>query len=273
MRRHVFAAIAPVGTGKLPAELIYSSMEKIWIGTSGWSYTGWAGTFYPPKMSSSQWLGFYARQFPTVEINASFYRLPSGKMAQHWRDATPEGFLFAVKGSRLVTHLKKLTNTETALAVFFERMLPLGDRCGPFLWQLPPFLHKDAARLDRFLSQLPKGRHAVEFRHASWMASEVFDTLRRHHAACVWLSSWEMPRNFTITADFIYARFHGLEGGAAHNYSEAELAPWADHLRAAAREGVPSFAYFNNDVNARAPHNAKMLAQMVAGNLKSKMKN
>lgn len=238
-------------------------MEKIWIGTSGWSYTSWAGAFYPAKLSSSNWLPFYAGEFPTVEINATFYRLPSAKMPEAWRQTTPGQFVFAIKGSRFVTHLKRLGDVKEGLRVFFEHVEALKKKKGPFLWQLPPSLHKDIPRLSRFLSLLPKGRHAIEFRHHSWISDDVFGQLRNHNAACVWVSSLGMPRDFTITADFIYARFHGLEGGAAHSYTDAELSPWADHFRAAAREGIPSFVYFNNDVNARAPFNAKALREMV----------
>lgn len=239
-------------------------MEKIWIGTSGWSYTGWAGAFYPARLSSSHWLAYYASQFPTVEINATFYRLPSTKMVENWGHRAPGDFIFAVKGSRYLTHLKKLIDVSPGLEQFFDRIKPLDRHAGPILWQLPPFLTKDIPRLDAFLDQVPKNRrHAVEFRHPSWLEDDVFEILRRHKAACVWISSWIMPRKFAITADFIYARFHGLEGAAAHNYTKTELTPWAEHLVKAAEEGKPAFVYFNNDVNARAPHNAKILTEMV----------
>ncbi len=239
-------------------------MEHIWIGTSGWSYTGWAGAFYPARLSSSRWLAYYASQFPTVEINATFYRLPSLKMVEHWSQRAPGDFIFAVKGSRYLTHMKKLVGVGPGLEQFFERIAPLDSHTGPILWQLPPTLTKDVKRLDAFLEQVPKNfRHAVEFRHPSWIANDVFEVLRRHNAACVWISSWLMPRDFTVTADFLYLRFHGLDGAAAHNYTKAELAPWAHHLVKAAEEDKPAFVYFNNDVNARAPSNARMLMEMV----------
>lgn len=240
---------------------------NIWVGTSGWSYKGWAETFYPQKCPASKMLAYYATQFPTVEINATFYRLATTKMSREWHDQTPEGFLFAVKGSRYITHMRKLVDIEEGLERFFDRTEPLKERTGPILWQLPPFLHKSAQRLENFLQHLPEGhRHAVEFRHDSWICDEIFEILRRHNVACAWISSNVMPMDFTITADFIYGRFHGLEGGSAHNYTKKELEPWAEHLVKAAEERVSSYIYFNNDVNVRAPLNAKTLMGMVGHN-------
>ncbi len=240
---------------------------SIWIGTSGWAYKHWARSFYPEEVRKADELSFYASQFPTVEINATFYRLPTKSMVRGWREKAPDGFLFAVKGNRYITHMKKLREVDDALEKYLDRITPLHDRLGPVLWQLPPSLHKDAERLETFLRKLPKHyRHAVEFRHPSWIGDETFALLKKYRAAHVWLSSQAMPMNFTVTADFIYLRFHGLENGAAHDYSRAELEPWADQLVAQARAGKSAFAYFNNDWNSRAPLNAKMLMGM-AGDL------
>jgi uncharacterized protein YecE (DUF72 family) len=239
-------------------------VEKIWIGTSGWVYKGWANTFYPAKWPKSDSLAYYITQFPTVEINTTFYRLPSLPMVRGWHKKAPKGFLFAVKGSRYITHQKKLVNLGHGVRRYFARIKPLATHTGPVLWQLPPNLGKDLPRLEKFLAKLPKGyRYAVEFRHPSWIDTETFELLRQHKAACVWLSSLRMPMNFTITGDFIYLRFHGLENGAAHDYTKEELQPWADHLRAAASNGHAAFVYFNNDWNTRAPNNARMLMDMV----------
>jgi uncharacterized protein YecE (DUF72 family) len=240
-------------------------MSPVYIGTSGWVYKGWQKTFYPEDISASEHLEFYASQFPTVEINATFYRLPSLKMVQGWRQRAPRQFLFAVKGSRYITHMKKLVQLGGGLNRFIRRIQPLREHLGPILWQLPPFLEKDVPRLERFLRQTPaKLQHAVEFRHPSWYEDpEVFALLRRHQAAHVSLSSQGMPMKLEVTADFVYIRFHGLQGGAAHDYTRAELEPWAQHIREQSRRGRSVFAYFNNDLNVRAPGNARMLMELI----------
>ncbi len=237
------------------------------IGTSGWVYKEWAGNFYPKGWPKKDEFTFYARHFPTVEINATFYRLPTPKMVRGWHDRSPDGFIFAVKGSRYLTHLRRLRETGPGLKKYFRRLAPLGDRTGPILWQLPPNFHRqdeNVRRLERFLRRLPrKYRHAVEFRHPSWMNEETFTLLRRHHVACVWLSSLRMPADYTLTTDFVFLRFHGLAGGAYHDYTDDELRPWARQLVRAARRGIPAFVYFNNDLNTRAPLNARALMQLV----------
>lgn len=239
----------------------------IWVGTSGWVYKEWAGNFYPKGWPKKDEFGYYVRHFPTVEINATFYRLPTLKMVRGWRDKSPERFVFAVKGSRYLTHLRRLNDTGPGLRKYFSRIKPLADRTGPILWQLPPnFIKNDEMmqRLDRFLKKLPPHyQHAVEFRHPSWMDEQTFDLLREHKAANVWLSSLRMPADYTVTADFVYLRFHGLQGGAYHDYTKDELAPWAKQLARAASKGIPAYVYFNNDLNTRAPLNAEALMKML----------
>jgi uncharacterized protein YecE (DUF72 family) len=238
-------------------------MRRAYIGTSGWSYRSWEGTFYPARLPKSQQFAFYATNFPTVEINLTFYRLPTLKMAQNWRTKAPAGFMYAIKGSRFITHMKKLINAGQALHEFFHCLEPLCHRVAVVLWQLPPFLIKDVPRLDAFLRQVPKGYdHAVEFRNESWLTREVFTVLRRHRAAHVSVSSRAMPIDLTVTTDFTYIRFHGLQGGAAHDYCQAELEPWAAHIQKQVRQTRRVFAYFNNDVDAHAPANAKTLMNM-----------
>jgi uncharacterized protein YecE (DUF72 family) len=240
------------------------SVGNVYIGTSGWSYKSWDKAFYPPEIPKARQFEFYVKQFPTVEINNTFYRLPTPNAVRGWRDKAPPGFVYAVKGSRFITHMKKLTNLDGALEKYLERIRPSQKRIGAVLWQLPPFLKKDGERLEKFLRILPKSyRHAVEFRHPSWLDEEIFSTLRKYRAAHVSLSSKGMPMNLTVTADFIYIRFHGLEGGAAHDYTCAQLKPWADYIRKHSKEGKTVYAYFNNDINVRAPDNAKMLMEMV----------
>jgi len=240
---------------------------QVWIGTSGWVYKQWAGNFYPKGWPKKNEFGYYVQHFPTVEINATFYRLPSKSMVRGWHDKAPNGFLFAVKGSRYLTHNKRLRDTSAGLQKYFRRLVPLGDRTGPILWQLPPnFIKTDEtfARLDRFLTRIPKQyQHAIEFRHPSWMDEQTLAMLRKHNAANVWISSLRMPVDYTITGDFVYLRFHGLQGGAYHDYTDDELAPWAEQLGKAARRGIAAYVYFNNDLNTRAPLNAATLMRML----------
>ena len=235
------------------------------IGTSGWSVQSWEGTFYPKDLPKRCHFEFYATQFSTVEINLTFYRLPTLKMVQNWRDKTPAGFSYAIKASRFITHMKKLLNAREGVREFFHSLEPLRKRIAVVLWQLPPFLSKDVPRLDAFLKLLPKAYdYAVEFRNDSWLSQDVFDVLSRHRAAHVSVSSRAMPMDLTVTSDFLYVRFHGLDDGAAHNYSAEELEPWAAHVRRQMHRGKKAFVYFNNDVNARAPENARLFRDMLS---------
>jgi uncharacterized protein YecE (DUF72 family) len=240
-------------------------MQGAFVGTSGWIYKGWAGTFYPPDLKKTGELEYYATRFNTVEINATFYRLPLPTMVKGWRERSPENFVFAVKGSRFITHMKKLKVERKSIQVFFDRAKLLKEKCGPILWQLPPNLGFDPERLDSFLKIVPKKfRHAVEFRHASWYEhEETFEVLRRHNIAHVSISTLRLPMNLNVTSDFVYIRFHGLEHGAAHDYTREELGPWADHCRRCLDNGIAVFAYFNNDWNTRAPGNAEMFREMI----------
>jgi uncharacterized protein YecE (DUF72 family) len=239
-------------------------MKHVYIGTSGWSYKGWQKAFYPEEVRVKDHFQFYATQFPTVEINLTFYRLPTPGMVKGWRDKAPEGFVYAVKGSRFITHMKKLKNLDGALDKYLDRIKLLKKHIGVVLWQLPPMLKLDLERLEDFLKLLPKSyRHAVEFRDVSWMTEEMFALLRKYHVAHASLSSMRMPMDLTVTSDVVYIRFHGLEGGFAHDYTRAELEPWARHIKKQARAGRKVFAYFNNDANVRAPANAKLLMEMV----------
>ena len=239
-------------------------MKHVYIGTSGWSYKSWEKTFYPADLPKNRYFEFYTSQFPTVEINATFYRLPTLRMVRGWRDKAPPGFVFALKGSRFITHMKRLNNLGGGIREYFSRVHALEQKTGVVLWQLPPNMKNDPPRLDRFLKRLPRGYcHAVEFRHPSWLHREVFEILRRHDAAHVSVSSLAMPMDLTVTANTVYIRFHGLESGAAHDYTRRELQPWADHIRAQAANGRTVYAYFNNDANVRAPANARSLIRQV----------
>ncbi|HEY51061.1 MAG TPA: DUF72 domain-containing protein [Dehalococcoidia bacterium] len=230
------------------------------IGTSGWHYEHWRATFYPPKLAKSSWLEFYARHFHTVELNASFYRLPSEDAFKTWHRSTPPDFTFAVKVSRFITHIKRLRNAEEPLHNFLERAQILGEKLGPLLYQLPPGLHRDDEVLESFLAQLPHGwRHAFEFRHGSWLDDEVFQILRQHN---VGLCVFDMPKltcPLVATADFAYIRFHGSDALYSSNYSDEELADWAKKITQMADTLKTVYIYFNNDIEGFALNNARTI--------------
>jgi uncharacterized protein YecE (DUF72 family) len=237
-------------------------MSGIYIGTSGWVYKEWANDFYR-GLRPKDHFRHYATQFPTVEINATFYRLPNLPMVHGWKNKAPDGFIFAVKGSRYITHIKRLNNLERTVGNFTRRIQPLRPKLGPLLWQLPPNFKPDFIRLEAFLKRLPKRFiHAIEFRHPDWFVNKTFSLLRKYRTANVSISSMRMPMNFEVTADFIYIRFHGLNGGPRHDYSRTEMEPWARHIRKQAGAGKNVYVYFNNDLNVRAPNNAKLLMEM-----------
>lgn len=232
-------------------------MTRYYIGTSGWHYDDWRRRFYPEKLPKAQWLGFYARHFPTVELNNTFYRLPSEEAFQRWYDSSPSGFTFAVKVSRFITHIKRLKDSEEAVTNFMSRASLLKDKLGPLLYQLPPGLHRDDERLDSFLSSLPGGlKHVIEFRHESWLDDEVYDILRKYR---VGLCVFDMPRltsPLLATADFAYIRFHGSDSLYSSCYSDEEMADWAGRIAALAENLEAVYIYFNNDVEGFALKNA-----------------
>ena len=237
---------------------------RIYIGTSGWIYKEWAQEFYR-GVKAREYLEFYTTQFSTVEINATFYRLPTLKVVHDWGQKVPEEFVFAVKGSRYITHMKRLLNLGCGVIRFFRRLQPLQSKTGAVLWQLPANFKNDVPRLRRFLQRLPtEYHHAFEFRDRSWLNDETKELLQRFNAAFVSVSSLTMPMDLSVTADFVYIRFHGLRDGPRHDYTGEELAPWAEHIRAQSAEGRRVFAYFNNDLNVRAPNNARQLVELCA---------
>jgi uncharacterized protein YecE (DUF72 family) len=237
----------------------------IHIGTSGWHYKHWLGVFYPPKLPGKEMLGFYSQHFPTVEINNSFYHLPLETTFDQWRQTTPNDFLFAVKGSRFITHMKKLTEPSRSTRRFFAGAHRLKEKLGPILFQLPPRWHLNLARLSEFLEALPaKQQYTFEFRDESWQVAEVYDLLRSHNAAfCIYdLSGKETP--LEITADFTYVRFHGpAEARYAGSYSTQALRTWAKRLRDWQKRLKNVYVYFNNDVGGHAIFNAKQLCELV----------
>ncbi len=234
------------------------------IGCSGWQYRHWRGDFYPAELPQSRWLEYYAERFDTVEINNTFYRLPEAATFAAWAARVPSAFLYAVKASRYLTHMKKLREPEEAIDRLFSRAVSLGRHLGPVLYQLPPRWPVDVARLTAFLAALPKRRpHAVEFRDPSWYVPEVFAALDRYHVA---LCLHDMAGSATArqaVGPFVYVRFHGTSryGG---RYPDAHLEDWGDWLAAQLASGRPVYAYFNNDVGGHAPRDALRLREAVA---------
>ena len=228
------------------------------IGCSGWNYAHWRhGAFYPPRCPPSRWLRYYAEHFDTVEVNATFYRLPTRKAVAGWVEQSPPGFLFAIKASRYLTHVKRLTDLRQGIERFYERLEPLlaSPKLGPVLWQLPESFRRDDERLANALARLPPGRHCFEFRHESWFADEVYAALREHGAALVIGDHPKRPfQAHELTADWTFIRFHYGSRGRGGNYSERELREWAKRI-ARWRADRDVYAYFNNDWNAYAIRN------------------
>jgi uncharacterized protein YecE (DUF72 family) len=242
-------------------------VRAVRIGCSGWNYKHWRdGVFYPPRLPPRRWLDFYAQRFDTVEINATFYRLPRREAVARWVEESPPDFLFAVKMSRYVTHVKRLAASAESLQLFYERIEPLtaSPKLGPVLWQLPPQFKRDDERLARTLAILPAGRHCFEFRHESWFAPEVVELLRQHDAALVIGDDPRRPfQTRELTTDWTFVRFHGGRRGARGNYSRTELEVWAAQIDEW-RQRVDVYAYFNNDWEGFAPRNAARLRHLLA---------
>ncbi len=239
-------------------------METIRIGCSGWTYKHWRERFYPPKLPAKRWFEFYAETFDTVEINNSFYRLPPPETFRKWRDQAPQGFRYAVKANRFITQAKKLKDCAEPLERMLAPTRELGPTLGPILYQLPPSLRINLARLADFLSLLPKDlTHVFEFREPSWLTDETFALLERHGASfCV----HDMPGSATprvATGKAAYLRFHGNGGKYWGRYSDAQLLGWSDWLTEQAKAGRAAWAYFNNDIDAHAIHDAQTLKAMV----------
>jgi uncharacterized protein YecE (DUF72 family) len=237
--------------------------KPIHIGTSGWTYDDWSGPFYPDGVKGADRLSFYAERFETVEVNATFYRLPFKGMITGWNRRLPSSFHLVLKGPRAVTHMKKLRDCDKALEAFLERALQL-HTLKVILWQLPPVLHRDLERLDAFLAGLPERvRHAVEFRHESWWDEGTAEVLSRHGAAFVCISHPTLPNDVIPTSDFLYLRFHGLGRRLYdYDYSRRELQSWVDKLERQ-RRGRELYAFFNNDIGARAPGNAAVFRSLL----------
>jgi uncharacterized protein YecE (DUF72 family) len=242
-------------------------VKPVRIGCSGWNYRDWRGRLYAEDEPQRRWLELYAQRFDTVEINATFYRLPTRDSVARWVEQTPGRFEFAVKVSRYLTHIKRLTDVDNGMELFYERIEPMvaAGRLGPLLWQLPENFHRDDERLARWLEALPAGRHAIEFRHASWFEEPVLAALAEHDVALVVGDHPKRPFQLQVpTTSWWFVRFHHGHRGRGGNYSATELESWGERVRRWRREREV-YAYFNNDWKGYAPANALALRKLVEG--------
>lgn len=239
------------------------------IGTSGWVYPHWRRVFYPVDLPQNKWFDHYSKHFDTVEINNSFYRIPTDATFDRWCEQAPTGFCYAIKASRYITHMKKLKDPTDSLEMLFDGADRLASKLGPVLYQLPPRWPVDLGRFELFLDALPSGyKHVVEFRESSWLIEDVFRLMRsRRVAHCIHdYGGLQIPPE--VTGRLVYLRFHG---GAGHrgNYSKAKLKSWAQRIGQWRRKKLSVFAYFNNDVGGYAIKNALTLKRMLEGVLRS----
>jgi uncharacterized protein YecE (DUF72 family) len=237
---------------------------RLRVGCSGWLYKHWRGDFYPAELPQSRWFAQYALTFDTVEINNSFYRLPEAATFAKWREQAPRRFLYAVKASRFLTHMKKLKDPEDPLFRFFENVRELGPHLGPVLYQLPPNFGQNLERLEHFLRALPRRTlHTIEFRESSWYDERVFDLLRRHKVALCLHDMQGSATGRMQVGPFVYVRFHFGTQKYGGRYDDDRLEEWAEWLAARADEGLDVYAYFNNDTGGHAPRDAVRLRTMI----------
>ena len=237
-------------------------MQQVFIGTSGWNYDHWKAHFYPEGLAKARWLQHYARTFVTVEVNATFYRSMRPSTFEKWRTSTPDGFIWSVKASRFITHIRRLRDTEESLARFMESLVPLGEKLGPILFQLPPSLAFDAGLVKSFCRSLPPGRrYTIEARHRSWISDTALSCLKDEGIAwCISDTAGRYPYHEALTSDFIYIRLHGSKRLYASCYSDEELTAWSRRIRAWERD---TFIYFDNDFMGYAPMNALRLMELL----------
>jgi uncharacterized protein YecE (DUF72 family) len=241
-------------------------MSAVYIGTSGWTYDGWRGPFYPLDVPKKHWLQWYAKVFVSTEINGSFYRTPSLRAVRAWRDQTPKGFLFAWKASKFITHWKRLSDkSKNSLDLMDTRLTALGPKVGPVLFQLPARFKADRDRLAYFLKMLSKRRrYAFEFRDASWYEPEVFKLLAVHNVALCFSDHHDAPAPWEVTAEHVYIRGHGPTGQYRGRYRLTTLDKWATSIRHWKRAGRDVYCYFDNDVKSAAPKDARRLMDLLS---------
>ena len=246
------------------------------VGISGWTYKPWRGDFYPKGLVQRQELAYASRRLTSIEVNGSFYALQKPESYAAWRDATPAGFVFSVKGSRFITHMKKLAGVEQALTTFFDSgVFSLGEKLGPILWQLPPTLGFHPERLEQFFALLPRTvpetgrpvRHAMEVRHDSFVTPAFPALLRQHGIALVCAdTAGKWPFFTELTTDFAYVRLHGSEELYVSGYDAQAIETWAGRVGSWLATGRDAYVYFDNDVKVRAPYDAMALAQRLGIN-------
>lgn len=239
---------------------------SIHIGTSGWHYRHWKGTFYPDSLNPSAYLAYYQRYFDTVELNNFFYRLPAREQMQVWKDAVPAHFLYTVKANRFITHLKKLKDPVQPLINLYDRVEVLGEKAGPILFQLPPNWRYVEDRLRAFLSQLSGDyRHVFEFRNPTWFNEAAYLLLQKHSAGlCIYdLAGFCSP--FQVTAPFVYVRLHGPDGAYQGSYDEMSLFRWAESIRTWSEKALDVYCYFDNDEAGYAVRDALQLKTLISG--------
>ncbi len=241
-------------------------MGKIWVGTSGWTYDGWRGPFYPKEVPKKRWLAWYAQQFATTEINGSFYRTPSLEAVEAWREQTPDEFLFAWKASKFITHWKRLSDkSANSIELMESRIKVLGPKGGPVLVQLPARFKADGERLSSFLKLLSKKyKYAFEFRDASWYEKDILTLLRKRDVALCLSDHIDAPAPWVVTAGHVYIRGHGPTGEYKDRYPLKTLREWAAAIRKWKRQGRTVFCYFDNDQKSAAPKDARRLSQLLA---------
>jgi uncharacterized protein YecE (DUF72 family) len=240
-------------------------MAKVRIGTSGFTYGHWRSVFYPPKLPYKNFLNFYAKTFDTVEINSSFYHLPKDKTMERWYAETPKNFLFALKASRFITHVKKLKSCKQPLKLFLSRARILDDKLGPVLFQFPPSWKMNISRLQDFSSWMPEDiKTAFEFRHESWFTKKVYKFLESKNWALVFADTPNYPLVEKQTANFIYIRLHGHEKLYASCYTETQLKTWAKSIKKWEKQSQAIYVYFDNDAQGFAAQNAKRLKSLLA---------
>jgi len=243
-------------------------MRKLYVGTSGWVYGDWNGIFYPENLSSKDRLRYFSQHFKTAEINYSFYHLPKPETYQNWYHQTPMDFVFAVKASRYITHIKRLRGVKTAWKRFLNNALHLKEKLGPILFQLPPSFKvtpENAKRLVDFLEFISSSnlKFAFEFRHKSWCDEEAYEALRKHQTAWVISDSSRYPKAEAVTSDFVYIRMHGPRSLFSSKYTEKELRILAEKVKKWLKEGLDVYIYFNNDFQGYAIQDAQELLRLL----------
>jgi uncharacterized protein YecE (DUF72 family) len=242
-------------------------MARILIGTSGWHYDSWRGPFFPRGLPLKNQLQYYASQFSTTELNGVFYRTPTPESVRAWRDQTGDGFVFAWKASKFITHWKRLShNSINSLELLEGRLSLLGHKAGPILFQLPPNFSVDPDRLAAFIELLPaQRRYSFEFRHSSWYAPRIFRLLSQHNISLCISDHHDAPAPWKRTADFVYVRGHGPQGRYKGHYRQDVLARWARRIKSWKQQGCDVFVYFDNDQKSAAPADALKLRQLLEG--------